>query len=42
MTLEETVRGLVENPSDPSVDLTDIAWRMVLGRSPVSLPIELR
>jgi cytochrome P450 len=42
MTLEETVRGLVENPSDPSVDLTDIAWRMVLGRSPVSLPVKLR
>ena len=42
MTLAEAVRGLVENPSDPTVDLTDITWRMVLGRSPVSLPVKLR
>jgi cytochrome P450 len=42
MTLEEAVRGLVETPCDPSVDLTDVAWRMVLGRSPASLPIRLR
>ena len=41
MTLAEAVRGLVENPSDPAVDLADIEWRMVLGRSPVSLPIKL-
>jgi len=42
MTLSEVVRGLVEHPADPSVDLSDIKWRMVLGRSPVSLPIKLR
>src|SRR5262249_22320786 len=37
MTLAEAVGGLVENPSDPAVDLADVEWRMVLGRSPVSL-----
>jgi cytochrome P450 len=42
MTLEEAVRALVENPCDPFVDLTDIAWRMILGRSPVSLPVRMR
>jgi cytochrome P450 len=41
MTLAESVRGLVENPSDLAVDPADIEWRMVLGRSPVSLPVEL-
>ena len=42
MTLEEAVRGFVQNPSDPVVDLADVEWRVVLGRSPVSLPIKLR
>jgi cytochrome P450 len=42
MTLEEAVRGLVQNPSDPAVDLADVEWRMVFGRSPVALPIKLR
>jgi cytochrome P450 len=41
MTLAETVLGLVENPCDPTVDLADLEWRMVLGRSPVSLPVKL-
>jgi cytochrome P450 len=41
MTLAEAVRGLVENPADLAVDLADIEWRMVLGRSPVSLPVTL-
>jgi cytochrome P450 len=42
MTLAEAVRALVENPCHPAVELTDVEWRMVLGRSPVSLPVELR
>jgi cytochrome P450 len=41
MTLAEAVRGLVENPCDSAVDLADVEWRMVLGRSPVSLPVKL-
>lgn len=41
MTLAEEVRGLVENPCEPAVDLADTEWRMVLGRSPVSLPVKL-
>ena len=41
MTLAEAVRGLVENPCDLAVDLADVEWRMVLGRSPVALPVKL-
>ena len=42
MTLAQAVRGLVENPFDPSINLRDVTWRMLLGRSPASLPIRLR
>jgi cytochrome P450 len=41
MTLAEAVRGLIENPCDPSVPLADLEWRMVLGRGPGSLPVRL-
>jgi cytochrome P450 len=40
MTLAEAVRGLIENPCDLAVDPADVEWRMVLGRSPVSLRVE--
>jgi cytochrome P450 len=41
MTLEEAVRVVfVDMPGTrASVDLTDVPWRMVLGRSPESLPV---
>jgi hypothetical protein len=42
MTLAEEVRGLVENPCEPAADLADTQWRMILGRSPASLPVKLR
>jgi cytochrome P450 len=41
MTLAEGVRGLVDHPADPAVDLARVEWRTVLGRSPVSLPVKL-
>ena len=41
MALAEAVRSLVENPCEPAVALADIEWRMVLGRSPVSLAVKL-
>jgi cytochrome P450 len=39
MTLTEVVRGLLETPCHPSVDPATVPWRVVLGRSPVSLPV---
>jgi hypothetical protein len=43
MTLEEAVCAVfVDRPSPrAAVDLTDIEWRMVLGRSPASLPVKI-
>ena len=41
MTLEEAVRAVfVDLPATrAAVDLTDVPWRMVLGRSPETLPV---
>jgi cytochrome P450 len=41
MTLAEAVRGLVQNRCAPARDLAQTEWRMVLGRSPASLPVTL-
>jgi cytochrome P450 len=38
MTLEETMRGYVRRDVQPLGSLDDIKWRLVLGRSPASLP----
>jgi cytochrome P450 len=42
MTLEETVRGVVSRDITPVGDVDDIEWRMVLGRSPATLPVRMR
>jgi cytochrome P450 len=39
MTLEEAVLGLAANPLTPTTDLDEVDWRVVLGRSPVTLPV---
>jgi len=41
MTLEEAVREVFVDAPAPraAVDLTDVEWRQVLGRSPVALPV---
>lgn len=39
MTLEETTRGLVARNVVPAIDLDDVPWRIVLGRSPATLPV---
>jgi cytochrome P450 len=43
MTLEEAVRALfVEDPQPrAAIDLSDVTWRQVLGRSPASLPVSV-
>jgi cytochrome P450 len=41
MTLEETVGGIVARDLRPVGDLEDVAWRQVLGRSPVTLPVQV-
>jgi hypothetical protein len=39
MTLEETVTGFVARDVRPVGDVDDVEWRLVLGRSPTSLPV---
>jgi cytochrome P450 len=40
LTVEEAVRSLAAGPDmEPAFDLTDVEWRSILGRSPVSLPV---
>ena len=39
MTIEETVRGFVARDVRPATDLGAVEWRLVLGRSPVALPV---
>jgi len=40
LTVEEAVRALAAGPDlVPAFDLTDVEWRSILGRSPVSLPV---
>jgi len=39
MTLEETVAGFVERDVRPVGDVENVEWRLVLGRSPMSLPV---
>jgi cytochrome P450 len=42
LTVEEAVRGFVSGPPiDPVDDPWKVEWRSVLGRSPVSLPVEV-
>jgi cytochrome P450 len=40
MTLTETLRGVAERPVRSTVDPAAVEWRLILGRSPVSLPVE--
>ena len=42
MTLEETVRGFVARDVASVGDLDDVEWRLVLGRSPATLPVQVR
>ena len=40
LTVEEAVRALAAGPDMvPAFDLTDVEWRSILGRAPVSLPV---
>jgi cytochrome P450 len=41
MTLEEAVREVFAAGSQPraAIDLADVEWRQVLGRSPARLPV---
>src|SRR5262249_30983078 len=39
MTLAEAVGGLIENSLQLAVPVEKVEWRMVLGRSPVALPV---
>jgi hypothetical protein len=42
MTLEETLASVVDlGPIEPTMPLDDVEWRLVLGRSPASLPVAL-
>lgn len=41
MALEETVRGFAEREVRPASDPHQVAWRLVLGRGPASLPVEV-
>lgn len=41
MTLEETVAGLVTRDVRPEGDVDNVEWRLVLGRSPESLPVRV-
>ncbi len=41
MTLEEVVRGLSARSVKPRTDLNNVEWRMILGRSPVSLEVAI-
>ena len=41
MTLEETVAGFATRDVRPAGDLDAVEWRLVLGRSPASLPVRV-
>lgn len=41
MTLEETVTELARDVR-PVDDVENVEWRLVLGRSPASLPVKVR
>jgi len=41
MTLEETVAAFAARTVEPMEDLEHVAWRRVLGRSPVRLPVRV-
>lgn len=41
MTIEETVAGLVTLDVRPEGDVDNVEWRLVLGRSPASLPVHV-
>ena len=42
MTLEETVTGFAARDVRPLGDVESVEWRLVLGRSPASLPVRVR
>ncbi len=42
MTLEETVIGFAVRDVRPVSDVENVEWRLVLGRSPASLPVRVR
>ena len=42
MTVEEAVRGFTAGPMlEHAEDAWKVEWRSVLGRSPVSIPVEV-
>jgi hypothetical protein len=41
MAIEETIRGFAEKDVRLMGDPDEVAWRLVLGRGPASLPVKV-
>jgi cytochrome P450 len=39
MTIDEALTGMAAQPLRLAIDPDDVEWKLVLGRSPVSLPV---